>query len=280
MKKDELKAICKKPEIKEGINEKKEDELIEMTHQIDTTPVSPLKIEAETDVRVKAPGIPTRTNYVNLEALDTRCKSFIGEEIYMTADLKRKKKTIVIKNPNVVGESLDSILFPFFKETCPDFEKGPKQESPDFFAEKKEFQFELKAFCGSPGFDISNFTSFIHQISNPGGLVKKLFKTKYLVYEYGIDGDAFVIKNFWMLNIWNLPAYNNKYPISMQVKKKMYYNIRPGTKVSWTDSNKTPNMFLDNLIKCIDQCPHLEDKESLKPLIVSQIEEANLQGYM
>jgi len=249
----------------------------EVTTTTDTSPVPTPTIEVETDVTVEPPSKP---KYENLEALRTLCENFIDEEINLIGSLKRKKKTIAINNPNVVGESLDSILYPFFKETCPDFEKGPKQESPDFFAQNKEFQFELKAFYDKPGFDISNFTSFIHQISNPGELIKKIFKTKYLVFEYGIVEDAFKIKNFWMLDIWNLPAYNNKYPISMQVKRKIYYNIRPGTKASWTDSKKTPKMFLDNLLKCMDQCPHLDDKESLKSLINAQIEEAKTQGLL
>ena len=222
--------------------------------------------------------MPIKPSYQNLEALNLMCKSFIGKKIYLTATFNGR--SLPIMNPNLVGDLLEDIFYPFYKEACPDFEEGPKQESPDFFGDNKEFHFEQKAFYKSPGFDISNFTSLVHQISKPGGLVKKLFKTKYLVYEYDLDEGAFVIKNFWMLNIWNLPSYGNTYPISMQVKKNMWYNIRPGTKASWMDTSKTPRMFLDNLIQCIDQYPHLEDKNSLKSLIVTQIEEAKLQGLL
>ena len=248
-----------------------------------TTPVSAPKIEAETDVKVEPPvkvemNIPTKTSYLNLEALDTLCKSFVGKRISLIANFNGRSLPII--NPNLVGDLLEDIFYPFYKEACPDFEEGPKQESPDFFGHGQEFQFEQKAFYESPGFDISNFTSLVHQMSKPGGLVKKLFKTKYLVYEYGVDEGAFVIKKFWMLNIWNLPTYGNTYPISMQVKKKMWYNIRPGTYTSWMDLSKTPVMFLDNLIRCIDQCPHLEGKETLKSSIVTQIEEAKLQGFL
>ncbi len=248
-----------------------------------TTPVSTPKIEAETDVKVESVvkaemNIPMTINYPNLEALDTLCKSFVGKKIVLTANFNGR--SLPIMNPNLVGDLLEDIFFPFYKEECPDFEEGPKQESPDFFGHEKQFQFEQKVFYESPGFDISNFTSLIHQISKSGGLIRKLFKTKYLVYEYGIDESAFVIKNFWMLNIWNLPTYGKTYPISMQVKKKMWYNIRPGTKASWIDSSKTPHMFLDNLLKCINQCSHLEDKESLKSSILTQIEEAKLQGFL
>ena len=54
MKKDELKAICKERKIK-GITGKNKEELIEMIKQRDATPVSAPKIEAETDVKAKAP---------------------------------------------------------------------------------------------------------------------------------------------------------------------------------------------------------------------------------
>ncbi len=175
---------------------------------------------------------------------------------------------------------MEDIFFPFYKEACPDFEEGPKQESPDFFADGKQFQFEQKAFYGSPGFDISNFTSFLHQMSKPGGLEKKLFKTKYLVFEYGLEGDGFVIKNFWMLNIWDLPTYGNKYPISMQAKKGIWCNIRPGVTSGWSDPSKTPAKFLEKLLECIDLCGHLEGKQDLKASILTQMEEAKTRGLL
>jgi hypothetical protein len=220
----------------------------------------------------------TTTEYPNLEALDTLCKSFIGKKIHLSVSFNGR--SFPIMNPNLVGDLLEDTFYPSYKDVCPDFEEGPKQDSPDFFGHGQEFRFEQKAFYGSPSFDISQFTSLVHQMSKPGGLIKKLFKTKYLVYEYGVDEDAFVIKNFWMLNIWNLPAYDNTYPISMQVKKKMWYNIRPGRKVSWVDSSKTPLMFLDHLLQCIDKCPHLEHKDSFKSSILTQIEEVKLQGFL
>jgi hypothetical protein len=216
--------------------------------------------------------------YPQLEKLNTLCKTFVGKKIQLTATFN--DRSIPIKNPNLVGDLLEDLFFPFYKEICPDFEKGPPQASPDFYAHDKHFQFEQKAFCHSPGFDISNFTSFLHQISEPGGLEKKLFKTKYLVYEYGLEGDGFIIKNFWMLNIWDLPVYDKTNPISIQMKKEMWYNIRPGTKSSWSESTKTPIKFMNCLIECIDKCPHLRDKDILKNSILAQVEQAKTQGWL
>jgi hypothetical protein len=216
--------------------------------------------------------------YPNIEILNKLCKGFIGKKINLSCTFNNR--SIPIMNPNLVGDLLEDTFFPFYKESCPDFEEGPKQESPDFFADGKKYQFEQKSFYGSPGFDISNFTSFLHQISKPGGLEKKLFKTKYLIYEYGIDDDSFIIKNFWLLNVWQLPSYGNTHPISMQVKKKVWYNIRPGAKSSWYDEKKTPHIFLERLLECLDKCPHIEDKETLRISILSQMEEAKIQGLL
>jgi hypothetical protein len=217
------------------------------------------------------------SEYPNIEKLNELCKSFVGKKIHISASFNGHSLPII--NPNLVGDILENILYPLYKSTCPDFQEGPKQESPDFFG-MDDFRFEQKAFIGSPGFDISNFTSFVTQISKPGCLEKKIFRTKYLVYEYGMESDTFVIKNFWMLNIWNLPIYDNTYPISMQVKKKMWYNIRPGTHKSWNNEKKTAEMFLNYLLKCIKVCPHLEKKESLTLSIITQMEEARSQGLL
>lgn len=211
----------------------------------------------------------------SLERLLSLCKSFVGEKIHMRASFRNA--TVPVTNPNLVGDLLEDIFFPFYKEVCPEFERGPKQEPPDFIGE--EFQFEQKAFNGKASFDISNFTSLVHQMSKPGGLEKKVFKTKYLVYEYDLEDDAFIIKNFWLLNIWQLPAYDKKYPICMQMKKGIWYNIRPGSPSGWYDTAKTPQKFLDKLIQCIDNCTHLEDKDKLKNAILLQMHYAKNQGY-
>jgi hypothetical protein len=216
--------------------------------------------------------------YTYLQSLETMCKRFIGQKVQLTATFMNTSLPIV--NPNLVGDLLEDLFYPLYKQACPDFEEGPKQESPDFFAQQKEFQFEQKAFYGSPGFDIANFTSLIHQMAAPGGVGKKLFKTKYLVFQYLPEQDGFLIQNFWLLNIWDLPTYDNKYPISMQVKKGMWYNIRPGVPSSWTDQSKTPRKFLEKLLECIDQCKQLEGKDVLQTSIREQMDQAVTQGLL
>jgi hypothetical protein len=246
------------------------------------------ELQKELDTIAKTTGIRTKerdvtsskhsNEYQNLKELERLCESFIGKSFKLEVSFNGVSLPII--NPNLVGDLLEDLFYPFYKKTCSDFERGPKQQPPDFYAGGRTFRFEQKAFYGSPGFDISNFTSFVNQLSEPGGLENKIFKTKYLVYEYGVNGDDYIIKKFWLLNIWDLPSYDNKYPISMQVKKGMWYNIRPGVSSSWSDKSKTPEKFINNILECIDICEHLEKKDEMKLSIITQFEKVKTQGFL
>lgn len=223
----------------------------------------------------------TTTNqkeYPRLQELNDLCQSFKGQTIQLEATFQGHR--IQICNPNLVGDLLEDIFFTRFKEVFPDFEEGPKQDPPDYYAGGREFAFEQKAFCGSPGFDISNFTSFLTQISKDGGLVQKVFKTKYLVFQYAVKDNAFQIVNFWLLNIWQLPNYDLSKPLSIQDKKGVWYNFRPGPASSWKDEKKTAERFVRGLLECIEKCPHLQNKEMLRESIVKQMEQAKIQGFL
>ena len=110
---------------------------------------------------------------------------------------------------------------------------------------------EIKVFENNPSFDIGNFDAYNRIISTESGLHKKIFKTMYLIIEYkSVTMRSFRIKDVWAKNVWELPNYGGKYPLSLQVKQKRPYNIRPGTKKGWNDGKKTPKMFIDSLIEC------------------------------
>jgi predicted metal-dependent hydrolase len=47
----------------------------------------------------------------------------------------------------------------------------------------------------------------------------------------------------------------------MQVKKNMWYNIRPDSVKNWYNKEKTFHKFIEQIIKCIELCPHIEDKK-------------------
>jgi hypothetical protein len=192
--------------------------------------------------------------YGNLSRLEETCSSFVGQTIKLTATFMGRD--IRIDNANAAGDILEDVFFSVLKDLG-DFEEGPKQASPDFYGGGREFQFEQKVYRGSAGFDIGNFDSFVSQLSEPGGVFKKLFKTKYLVYKYSTLDDGIVkIEKFSMLDVWQLPLYTGCHPLSLQEKRGMWYNLRPGAASSWTDPTKTAARFIESMLECIEKCPN------------------------
>jgi hypothetical protein len=217
----------------------------------------------------------TIPQYPNSELLINVCKSFEEQEVSIIITFMGKNITIC--NCNAVGDILENVFYPLFRDKCHDFEEGPKQASPDYFGMNKDFEFEQKVFMKSPGFDIGNFTSYVNMLCEDGGVYKKLFKTKYLVFEYTIINEKIKIIKFHYLNVYNLVGYSGKTPITMQIKKKMWYNIRPANVKKWYCSTKTPQLFIDKMIECINQCPHIEDKINKITNITNQFESLKLK---
>ena len=107
------------------------------------------------------------------------CQSLVGCEIEIGFNIKLKngeKHSGKINNCNIVGDCMENILFPFIKSQISTFEEGPKQASPDFYNRNKKWEYEMKCFSGTPGFDVSNFTSYISQLSE--NLERKMYKTQ------------------------------------------------------------------------------------------------------
>jgi hypothetical protein len=211
--------------------------------------------------------------YPNNEILINICKSFEEQEITLSATFMGKN--ISICNCNTVGDILEDIIYPIIKNKLDDFEKGPKQASPDYYGNNKYFEFEQKVFMKNPGFDIGNFTSYVNMLCEDGGVYKKLFKTKYLIFEYIII-DEKIIK-FHYLNVYNLVGYSGKTPITMQIKRNMWYNIRPECCKKWYCTTKTPELFINKIIECINNCPHIEDKITKINNIINQFENLKLK---
>ena len=185
--------------------------------------------------------------------------TLIGCELTVSYSLSKDDAEIVsnrIDNSNSVGDVIEQVV----GDLCGDMlTKGPPNQSPDFYC-KNPMTFiqnqtvndvEIKVFENNPSFDIGNFDAYSRIISTKSGLHKKIFKTMYLIIEYkSVTMRSFRIKDVWAKNVWELPNYDGKYPLSLQVKQNRPYNIRPGTKKSWNDGKKTPKMFIDSLIEC------------------------------
>ena len=193
------------------------------------------------------------------------CESIIGSKIHInfTITLKNGEKyTGCLDNCNIIGDSMENILFPIINKHITTFEKGPKQSSPDFYNRNKCWEWELKCFSNNPGFDISNFNSYISQLTS--NLEKKLYKTQYLIFKYNLKSSVVEILDFKLCNIWELLSYNKTYPISLQCKKGMWYNIRPCNYNDINNKNKTPDIFIKYICKAISLTPNkLEDREKI-----------------
>ena len=214
--------------------------------------------------------------YHNTPRLLEVCRSFIGQALRLNANFMGHN--IPVNDPNIVGKLFETLAWHAGFKNIEDIEQGPQsQDPPDFFAQNREFQLEMKLFRKSPGFDLSNFNSYINQLCEEGGVMKKLFLTKYIVFEYATEGELSVIKSFFYTDIWKLVEYDGVHPVTAQVKGGTWYNLRPGAVRGWSDSTKTPQRFINGICVCIEACPQMTDKEAKIANIRQQFEAISSQ---
>ena len=203
------------------------------------------------------------------------CKSLINSKInfgYTITLQNGDNHSGEISNCNIIGDCMEDILYPLISEKIPTFEKGPKQASPDFY-NSKIWEWELKCFSGTPGFDISNFNSYISQLEED--LERKMYKTQYLIFKYNLKAGIITILDFKLCNVWELINYTGKYPISLQCKKGIWYNIRPCS-FNGINKKKTPLMFVKNICKAIEESPNIiENKREIINKIYNQFYKLN-----
>lgn len=197
--------------------------------------------------------------------IKTICESLIGATLQIGYNFQLSNGNMFsgdINNCNIIGDCMEDILYPFIKKHIPTFEKGPKQTSPDFY-NSKIWHYELKCFHNTPGFDISNFNSYVYKLRDD--LETKMFRTQYLIFKYSFDNGTGTVKiiDFKLCHVWNLINYNGKYPISLQCKKGIWYNIRPCS-FQEISTNKTPIMFVKKICEAIDKTPNkIEQRETI-----------------
>lgn len=197
--------------------------------------------------------------YSQASKLIELCTSLVGLVITVSASFNGKILPII--NVNAVGNILEEVLYPTLRDEL-GFRQGPGNAPTDFFGDKTDnYKFELKTFTGTPGFDLAAFLSYIDQLCKANGVFDKLFRTKYIVFEYSMENQSIVIKNFHYLNIWQFSAKMGKHPLSMQVKRGVWCNMRSGAVSGWSDKTKTPALFIDKIIESIMLCPQITNKE-------------------
>ena len=195
------------------------------------------------------------------------CLSLVGKKIKFFAQYD--DDYIELDNCNLVGDALETIAFKSISKRV-NINKGPNQSPPDFWCCNKEYAYEQKCFTNQPNFDIANFESFVDQLCQQDGVLQKVFKTKYLVFEYKLECSTAIIVNFSMLNIWNIVGFSGKHPITLQSKRNMWYNIRPSSKKDWLDAQNKPDHFIKAIVTSIRDCPNNITNREEKMKIIEQ----------
>lgn len=159
----------------------------------------------------------------------------IGETAIINFSLR--DLTISVETKDTVGNLLQEWLKAWLmKEKIEFVENNNSQVFPDFYLDKHNQKVELlevKTFNmkKGPGFDLANFDSYGNSL-----LVNAYrIDSDYLVFGYEMKGSVITIKNVWLKKIWELAGESGTYPLKVQEKKNIIYNIRPS---NWY-SNRT-----------------------------------------
>src|SRR3989344_3373130 len=119
------------------------------------------------------------------------------------------------------------------------------QNWPDFYLDPGEDNIkgvvEIKTFesVKNPNFDIANFDAYFRSLRNNAYRLD----ADYLIFAYELNniGD-FKIKDIWLKKVWEISCPSKSYPIKVQAKQKIIYNIRPA---NWK-SKKTKYRIFDS----------------------------------
>ena len=153
----------------------------------------------------------------------------IGEKGVINFSLK--DLTISIETKDTVGNLLQEWLKAWMMKEQIEFEENTNSQIfPDFYLDKHnqtQGLLEVKSFDWDrgPGFDLANFDSYCNSL-----LVNSYrIDSDYLIFAYQMEGSEITIKNVWIKKIWELACPSGTYPIKVQEKKSIIYNLRPST---------------------------------------------------
>lgn len=153
----------------------------------------------------------------------------IGEKGIINFSLK--DLTISIETKDTVGNLLQEWLKAWMMKERIEFEENTNSQTfPDFSLDKNNKKLgllEVKTFDWDrgPGFDLANFDSYCNSLLASAYRID----SDYLIFAYQMNGSEITIKNVWLKKIWELACPSGTYPLKVQEKKNVIYNIRPST---------------------------------------------------
>jgi len=164
----------------------------------------------------------------------------IGEQGVINFSLKNL--TISVETKDTVGNLLQEWLKAWMMAEKVEFEENTNSQTfPDFHLDKenkKKGLLEVKTFDWDrgPGFDLANFDSYCNSLLESAYRID----SDYLIFAYQMKGSQITIKNVWHKKIWELSCPSGTYPIKVQEKKQVIYNLRPGV---WYSERSTFKPF-------------------------------------
>lgn len=176
----------------------------------------------------------------------------IGEKGVINFSLK--DLTISIETKDTVGNLLQEWLKAWMIKENIEFEENPNsQVFPDFYLDKldkKSGLLEVKSFDWDrgPGFDLANFDSYCNSLLTSSYRLN----SDYLILAYQMKGSELTIKDVWIKKIWELACPSGTYPLKVQEKKSVIYNIRPSTWYSERTKFKPFNSLEEFLVALIE----------------------------
>ncbi|MFN4145132.1 MAG: NgoBV family restriction endonuclease [Runella sp.] len=153
-----------------------------------------------------------------------------------------KNLTIEVESKDSVGNLIQEWLQSWLKSQGISFETNPSSQTfPDIFLDTtnhKRGLLEIKTFDidRGPGFDLANFDSYCNSLLTHAYRLD----SDYLIIAYQMSGAAITIKNVWLKKIWELSGGSSTYPLKVQEKKNIIYNIRP---IIWYSERSTFKAF-------------------------------------
>ncbi len=150
-----------------------------------------------------------------------------------------KDLSILVKTKDSVGNLLQEWLKAWFQENSIDFKKNTNSQTfPDFLLDKDDHTkglLEVKSFDfdRGPVFDLANFDSYCNSLLTHAYRLD----SDYLMLSYQMSDGQISIKNVWVKKIWELVCPSGTYPLKVQEKKNVIYNIRPSENFPTNSSN-------------------------------------------
>lgn len=160
---------------------------------------------------------------------------------------KLKGISTFITSKNAVGSILQDWLAELFQKRRIGFKTPPDTQTfPDFFLDPTSEitdLLELKTFDrdASANFDVANFEAYC------SSLLKESYRldADYLIFAYTLRGSILTITDIWLKKIWEICGPSGEFPIRVQSKRKVIYNIRP---ITWYSNGRgTYKAFPDKI---------------------------------